>query len=181
MAQTLVNGWHEFTPDSNTRIIYVDATSGGDGVGQAYDWDDPAVGADPFNPVSAQPYQSIAAGIAAARDGFPDWVLLKRGEAFTESGFTLKSGLSDNSRFLVGAYGSGERPVVATGTGGAFFISGDLEHSCLVDIDFYAHTRNPSDPSYTGRSGSSGIAHSFFGSQAFRNFLMEGCRVRRTC
>src|SRR5262249_37644605 len=99
-------GWTEFSPSVDTRIVYVSSSTGDDA----------------NNGLShTKPKRTIAAGKALLRDGFPDWLLLKRGDAWGESLDTDQEfgleGRSLTERMLVSAYGAGERPLLRTGIG----------------------------------------------------------------
>lgn len=70
------DGWTILEPAADTRIYYVDATGGDDSTAQHVD---AAAVADPRNPGPVNAFKTLTAAANAARDGYPDWVLLKRG------------------------------------------------------------------------------------------------------
>src|SRR5690606_32024135 len=78
------------------------------------------IGGDPFQPTGEiKPYKTIAEGYGQLREGFPDILLLKRGDVWSGqilgSGKWAKSGRSKRERMVVGAYGEeGPRPKIIT-------------------------------------------------------------------
>ncbi len=130
-------GWTDFTPSADTRTVYV-STSGNDS----------------NNGLSANsPKRTIAAGKALMRNGFPDWLLLKRGDVFDENiGHWITSGRSASEPQLISSYGAGtQRPLLRTGnTSGMTALhagaSGPtINHIAVVGIEMWAHTYNGSN------------------------------------
>ena len=120
-----VDGWTDFTTMVNGssysegKIIYV-STSGNDSSGGVYAVNDALIGADPFNPSGAiLPHATLAAAYAKLRSGYPDIILLKRGDVWN-AGFVewKKSGRSKTAPMIIGAYGplSSDRPEITTFT-----------------------------------------------------------------
>ncbi len=106
------DGWTVFTPSADTRLIYVSSSAGDDATGATYAPGAAAVGGEPFQPSGPiHAFKTIAAAQKLARDGFPDWVLLKRGDSWHEAPHML-SGRSVSEPSLVGAYGEGPRPLL---------------------------------------------------------------------
>ncbi|MFT6107890.1 MAG: hypothetical protein ACJA2W_000799 [Planctomycetota bacterium] len=98
------SGWTQFSPSGDTRIIYVSTSEGDD----AYD-----------GLTTATPKATIQAGLAGLRNGYPEWLLLTRGDAFDNQSISWNwnlSGRSEAERMVVGAYGdeSLPRPLVRT-------------------------------------------------------------------
>ena len=119
-------GWTDFdailsSGYENARVIFVSSSTGNDGTGQVYSIEDLSFDADgifqPVGEISA--YSTFAAGYQQVRDGYPDILLLKRGDAWTGSiGKLTKSGATASTRIIIGSYGSGTRPrfdISATG------------------------------------------------------------------
>jgi hypothetical protein len=109
---TLVNGWTVLSPSADSRLIYVSAegdnataatAKGGRGY---YLPSDPEIGPDPTNPIGPilayQTHFEAAKKVRLSKcigedangfptygnvspSGFPDWVLLRRGDSFTEN------------------------------------------------------------------------------------------------
>jgi hypothetical protein len=80
----VVNGWTKFTASPDTQKVYVSSTSGNDQN-------------DGLSP--ATPKRTLAAGVALMRHGYPDWLLLERGDVWHESlGQWRKSGRSQSEQ-----------------------------------------------------------------------------------
>ncbi|NLC31302.1 MAG: hypothetical protein GX765_04605 [Candidatus Moranbacteria bacterium] len=174
------NGWTIFNPSADTRIMYVSA-SGNDSIGQIYSSTSPEVGSDPFRPgENIQPFATYAAAFANAREGYPDWILMKRGDVFYESvGYSRRNGRSLTEPFLIGAYGdSGRSPIFKTGTSGAINGIKYQRYLAVSGIDFYAHTRDPKGAEYVGIDGGSGIALLGGETTLSEGILIEGCKFR---
>jgi hypothetical protein len=154
------SGWTTFTPSPDTRTVYVSSSTGNDsntGLSQS------------------SPKRTINAGKALVRNGFPDWLLLKRGDTFTDESFGVwsKSGRSESERMLIGTYGSAAaRPLIRTGSGAGFqwnASGGRLDNVAIVGLHLIPHT-------YTGSSSyPAGIA--FIGPGS--NFLVEDCIIEK--
>jgi len=173
-------GWTVFTPSEDSRIAYVDASGGDDQSARVYTADSAAVGTDPFLPGGPlRVFRTIAAAFDAVRDGHPDWVLLKRGEVWYESGM-VRNGRSDAEPFLFSSYGPGEsRPLLKTGAeSGLNRCCKSTNNFAAVDIACYAHTRNPDSPEYVSGEGSTGF--NLFCGEGYvaRGYLIEGCLFR---
>lgn len=138
-----------FTPSNDTRKIYVSSSEGNDAnSGLAPD----------------QPKKTVAAGIALLRNGFPDWLLLKKGDVWNEGlGAWKKYGRSNAERMIVWAYGSGARPQLRTGAASALKCDGGggtpshLHSLTFSGLHFYAHTRDTDGQFFSGKSGSPGV------------------------
>jgi hypothetical protein len=137
------------------------------------------VGADPFNPTSSiKPYKTIAAALKAVRDTFPDWVLLKSGDTWFESG-DIKSGRSDTEPFLISLYGGAIRPLLKTGAMAGFDVCcKNARNFAVAGISFYAHTRDPDSPDFRSDSGSSGFNIYTGEGYAVHGVLIEDCMFR---
>src|SRR5450830_1516621 len=83
-------GWTVFTASSDTQLVYVSSTAGNDSTG---------VIGDPTHP-----YQTIAKGVSLLRNGYPDWLLLKKGDSWTESNYILVSGRSASEPMVISSY-----------------------------------------------------------------------------
>ena len=65
------NGWTVFTPSTDTRIIYVSSSTG----------------SDSNSGLSASAaVQSVVKGLSLLRQGYPDWLLFKKGDSWTSRG-----------------------------------------------------------------------------------------------
>lgn len=123
-------GWTVFRPSADARIVYVSSSSGDDA-------------ADGLAPERAR--RTIAAGKALLRHGFPDWLLLRRGDRFDEPlGQWLAGGRSREEPLVVASFGDGdERPRIhAAGDGlvtGAFGRSPRrIDHVAFVGLHLVA-------------------------------------------
>jgi hypothetical protein len=95
-------GWTELVPSSDSMIFYV-----------------AEIGSDSNDGLSPnRPLRTVAEGVRRLRSGYPDWLLIRRGDTFNEvlSSNWEKSGRSSDEKMVVGAYGDGPRPVLMTGT-----------------------------------------------------------------
>jgi hypothetical protein len=64
---------------------------------------------------AAAPKRTIAAGKALIRDGYPDWLLLRKGDVFQENIYGWgRGGRSQSEPQVIGSYGSGDRPTLVT-------------------------------------------------------------------
>src|SRR6516164_7331484 len=69
------NGWTDITPSSYTKIIYVSSSTGNDSTC--------APASPPVNPAGVTPCKTIRRGKSFMCDGYPDWLLLKKGDTWT--------------------------------------------------------------------------------------------------
>lgn len=172
------NGWTIFTPSSNSRIVYVDPSNGDDASARIYSQNDFA---DPFNPTSPKAYRNYGSAYAQTRNGYPDWILIKRGETITGTiNLSIRSGKDSDEPFLIGAYGtSGRSPMFKTGTSKALdFGNNGKQWVAISGIQFYAHTRDPDGAGFVNSNGS--LAIRMFCNSGYRleGILLEGCKFR---
>lgn len=131
------DGWTVITPASDSRVIHVSSSAGNDA-----------------NPGTAsQPIKSLAKAKSLLRDKSADQILLKRGDTWNGGfGDLTVSGRSANEPILIGAYGSGPRPKVFSGTDMGITIaqrySNPLNHVAVVGLHFYANTYNGSNGTF---------------------------------
>lgn len=133
----VVDGWSHLTVAADARVVHV-STSGSDAN-------------DGLSP--ARPKATISAGLALLRHGWPDRLLLRKGDEFgsadvPSSGYRLRtSGRSALEPMVVGAYGTGPRPIVRTGGKGFLRAAGGggtpplLEHVAVVGLHLDARPR----------------------------------------
>jgi len=169
----LVDGWTQFTAPADARIIYVSDTDGNDASAQVYAPGDAQVGGNPFLPAGViQAYKTISAARTQLRNGFPDWILLKKGDTFSDQHFgTLNiSGRNANEPMLFGSYGSSpQRPRVLTGAAHLIAFSGAASYIALSGLYAEPHTRSGADePSAV-----------YILNAPFRSFLVEDCYFSR--
>jgi hypothetical protein len=150
-------GWSIFTPNAlNTRIVYVSSSTGNDSNS----------GLSP-----ALPRRTIAAGKALIRNGFPDWLLLKKGDAWDESvGNWPTVGSSLGEPQLLGSYGTGARPLVRSGASQGMLGSGGGSRRWLAVVGI--HFRGRDNAPTSAPSGISFLT-------PVEGFLIEDCLVER--
>jgi hypothetical protein len=164
-AKIDADGWTIFTPSADTRIVYVSSSTGNDIYAGA---------------LQDKPVKTIAKGISRLRNGYPDWLLLKKGDTWYESiGWPNLSGRSASNPILLSSYGTGPRPVIKSGGKSGFAATGSrgikaINNISLVGLDFYAQTRDPSSPEFAGVAGATGISWIINAA----NILIEDCVVR---
>ncbi len=150
------DGWTRLEPSADGKTFFVSSSAGND--------DDDGLS-------EAKPKRSIAAAKRMLRKGFPDRLLLKRGDVWSESlGNWSLSGRSASERMVVASYGSGsERPLLRTGTNDGLdaFPDSQNDHMAVVGIHFLADK-------YKG-SGSQPRGLLLLGE--IRNFLIEDCCI----
>lgn len=130
-ASGLHDGWTIFTPSADTRMVYVSSSSGNDKN-------------DGLSPQT--PKNTLAEAVALLRHGFPDWLLLQRGDVWlTSLGQWKKSGRSADEPMLVSSYGSApSRPLLRTGAKGGIWTHGGggspatIDNLALVGLHFTA-------------------------------------------
>jgi hypothetical protein len=124
--------WTPWTPSVDTRVTYVSSSFGNDAN-------------DGSSTTKAK--RTIAAGKALLRNGFPDWLLLKKGDVWDEPfGTWSLSGRSPTERMLVGSYGAGaQRPLIRTGSrSGLDLFDNGIPHNDLafIGLHFWANGFN---------------------------------------
>lgn len=158
--------WTDIQPSADSRLLYVSPT-------------------DPNNMtndcLSETTPCALNRAVSMMRDGYPDWLLLKRGDVFSgplASGWSL-SGRSETEPMVIATYGTAAaRPQFRTGSGPGFAntINEAVRHVFVVGISFVAHTRNPASPDYVNPDGADGITLLAWG-HAVEDILIEGCEV----
>jgi len=148
------SSWTTFTPSADTRIVYVSSSEGNDSN-------------DGLSTLT--PKATIAAGYALLRNGYPDWLLLKRGDVWDESFPNFyKSGRSVNEPLVANTYGDdAARPHIRSGTQGGIsrWGAGRTDYVALVGLHFTPHLRTTSDSPSGFRWLDSG-----------RHILLEDCK-----
>ena len=97
------NGWSVLTPSADSRLIYV-SEDGNDTTAEFYLPYNDEIGNNPYNPSGTiKAYATIDAAMEQARSGYPDYVLLKRGDTWKHdmAMIRLKPGRSADERALV--------------------------------------------------------------------------------
>lgn len=137
-------------PQQAPYIVYV-STSGSDGN-------------DGMSP--ATPKATLAAGKALMRNGLEDQLLLKRGDTWTEAlGNWTTSGRLPLRPQVIGAYGTGVRPIVRTGTSNGLVLSVPVTYLTVENLQITAHTYN----------GSSGTPAGIKVAETCNGLRVQGC------
>lgn len=164
------DGWTKLAPSKDSRVVHVSSSKGLDTN-------------DGLSP--ARPVKTIAKARTLLRNGYPDWMVLERGEVWNEplasasQSWTL-SGRSKSEPMVVGAYGTGARPRLDTGAQAGFAVvrlgasPPPLHDLAIVGIHFRAHTRIFGTPAYVGPAGGDGGIQWV---RAGANLLVEDCMV----
>lgn len=120
-------GWTPINPSNDSRVVYVSSSGGNDSNN----------GLSPSSPKA-----SIAAGHALLRNGYPDHLLLKKGDVWHAPVSWDRSGRSPTEPAVLGSYGNGARPIIRTGsTHGIHFGYGTpLNNLAVVGIHLHSHT-----------------------------------------
>ena len=131
-------GWTSLNPSADSLMVYVSNS----------------VGNDANSGLSEiQAKKTLAAGASVLRDGKPDWLLLRRGDTWTER-FSdwQKSGRSSTEPMVVTSYGSSTaRPRLLTGNNEAInIIKGLVEDVAFVGLYMTPHNYNGSNASPKG-------------------------------
>lgn len=94
-----IDGWTVITPSDDSRVYYVsnshpDSSDSNDGLSPE------------------RPLLTLNEAYERLRSGYPDHMLLKRGDVWQESLGIEKGGRNSDEKMLIGAYGEGPRPVI---------------------------------------------------------------------
>lgn len=156
-------GWTILRPSADSRLIYVSSSQGNDA----------------NNGLSENaPKATLSAAAALLRDGFPDWLLLKRGDIFDTSlmGFGWnKSGRSADEPTVMSSYGTGTlRPRIHSGTWDGLSSTNNpsvspIRHVAIVGVHFFA----------SGYTGSEWEPKGLGWHADFENLLIEDCRFEK--
>ncbi len=126
--EQLPPGYTAFAPSPDTRIVYVSSSLGNDsndGLSDIF------------------PVATLAKGQSLLRNGFPDWLLLRRDDVWVDTlrGWNRSGGRSTAEPMLLYSYGEGdERPRILSGTQEGFrILSTGVSHLAIVGIHFNAH------------------------------------------
>ncbi len=158
------NGWTVITPSHDWRVVYVSSSEG----------DNANDGLTP-----STPKKSIAAADNLIRDGYPDHLLLKRGDTFTPNASTVlgrwKNGRSADEPIVFSYYGSeGARPIVK-------YADKFIDHNgqirlfqSFIGIELYKSNSDPDSPDFSNSPSSEGMR--FVGGGV--NIRIEDCLLR---
>lgn len=123
-TSTAYAGWTALVLSSDSKQIYV-STSGSDA-----------------NPGTIGAPKTLSGGIAALRDGFPDYLYLKKGETYPSIQWR-KSGRSATEKMVITSYGSGPRPIIQAAANdqyaiGSVYGGANIRNLAIVDLDIRA-------------------------------------------
>ncbi len=132
------SGWTILSPSTDSRIIYVSSS----GSANPRPYTKAEVGSDPTHPsISVQAYSNVVDALAQIRDGYPDWVLFKKGDTFVVNGLYGANGRSASEPEVIGSYGTGNRPLIKTGSNNGFYTAASNIHDrAIVGLHFWADT-----------------------------------------
>lgn len=179
-------GWSVLRPSGDSRLIYV-SNEGDDATANPYGPCAEEVGKDPLKPAPAvKPYKTLAAAVRQMRAGHPDWLLLRRGDAWEEPVGRLPSGRGRGEPAVLCGYGDKpQRPVIKLQQrdGFGFDMKRGFHDVAVVSVGVYAHTRDPQHPDFGKAPNKSGAGSAFFfflgESSAFgERLLIEDCCFR---
>ena len=183
-------GWTVFTPTPNTSGTCAAGTANGTCIFYVSDSDGNDCNdglSSVANPrgCGAGPLKTISAGyekLYMHANGKPTWLLLKKGDTFTNQNFTndptrlavsTAFGASADQPMVLSSYDPANPTVPNPGTGGARPLiktpagwaglqaqGGTLTRGgnnlAIVGLEFYAYTSDPSYPGFTGPAGAAG-------------------------
>lgn len=152
------NGFTPIVASADTRTIYVSSSEGLDSN-------------DGLRITS--PVKTLNKAFELARAGYPDHVLLKRGDVWVDERLdNAKSGRSKSEPAVIAFYGDwGDRPKLKTS--GYSFSSYALDYVNILGLEIEAYKLNPADPAFDGTT-SANIR--LIGE--FKNILFEDMKLR---
>jgi hypothetical protein len=152
-------GWTTFAVPADARLIHVSASGNDANDGLS----------------TSTPVRSLQRGYDLLRSGYPDRLLLKAGDVFTEPLPNWgKSGRSPAEPMVVGVYGNGERPRLdITGVKSALYVS-SVHDVFFTGLYFHNADRDPHAPQYV--QGADGVPGVPIGGGA-KNLIFEDLRV----
>ena len=150
-----INGWDEsgwsiITPSDDSRLIYVSSSLGDDETAEFYA---PRDINNIKDPGLIKAFKTIEAAHLNTREGYPDWILLRRGDVWEVSGaIHLKGGRSVDERSVLSSYGKNtDRPALTkSGTKDILRIWSEIRFVAIVGISFYGIERDPTAPEFAG-------------------------------
>lgn len=186
-------GWTIVEPAADSRLIYVSSSEGNDETAVFYAPGDAEIGKDPLQPSGGiKAYKTVDRALEQARDGQPDWILLKRGDTWWDSLITLRNGRSKTEPAVVRAYGQGPRPVLRGSKGGVQIgaYSYGAKNTVIMDMHVYASSRDPKKPDLeedqrteaekksSAKLNHMGFRHNGGARSPGQYILVENCRLR---
>lgn len=153
-------GFTDFAPAADSRVVYVSSSAG----------DDDNDGLSPDDPVA-----SLARADSLVRDGFPDQILLRRGDVWQDVSLgRFKNGRSASEPIVVAYYGdSGPRPLLRVRSNFVDHNGQARSYQSFIGLHLVAYGDDPSEPGFTGPDGGSTLR--FVGGGD--NILVEDCKL----
>jgi hypothetical protein len=113
------------------------------------------------------PKKTISVGMALLRNGYPDWLLLKKGDTWTlNAALGLgANGVNAAEKQLISSYGTGSRPKIIFPSGSNGINTSGRSHVAVVDLYLVSSTPYV----YTSGEGISNYNST--------GILVEGCRI----
>ena len=143
------SGWSIIAPSDDSRLIYVSSSEGDDSTATFYVRSDVA---SVDEPGSIKPFKTIEEANLNSREGYPDWVLLRRGDIWeVHENIQLKTGRSVSERSVITSYGpSNQRPMIKSDAIETFRIWSERTFIAITGIRFYAYKRDPESTEFSG-------------------------------
>lgn len=176
------SGWTIFTPSSDSRILYV-STSGNNTTATVYTQANHPNWSNPKNPGAINAYRTYAAAFAQTRDGYPDWILFKRGDTFEAEAMqtNVRNGRSATEPFLISDYGtSGDSPILNPNRAMGFNPTNNKQYWALTNLDFYYYKHDPTNAQFDAVTEQASEVFRVYASGLYRiqHGLIEGNRFR---
>lgn len=133
------NGFTPIVPSSDTVTVYVSSSQGLDSN------DGLSIGA---------PVKTLEKAFSLTREGYPDHVLLKRGDVWVDEDINgIKSGRSKDEPAVVAFYGqNGARPQLKVSSYTVNIHERPLHYVNIMGLSIEAYRLNPEDPAFDGES-----------------------------
>jgi len=144
------NGWTILTPSEDSRIMYVSSSEGDDATAQAYNMSEVS---DVFDPSYVSAFKTFAAAQKLTRDGFPDWILLKKGDEWIiDKRLKSYSGRSASEPMVISSYSSdsSKRPLIKSKGVDGFGVGRNNRFYSIIGLEFYAYQRDPNSVDFVG-------------------------------
>ncbi|TYQ18410.1 UNVERIFIED_CONTAM: hypothetical protein Cloal_0842 [Acetivibrio alkalicellulosi] len=154
-------GWTVINPASDSRIIYVSSSTGNDSN-------------DGLSPDS--PVETLTRASALMRDGYPDHMLLKRGDVWKDQPLgRFKSGRSESEPMVISYYGeSGNRPLIKCSNNFIDHAGRVFGNFALIGLELVGYRMDPKDSDYDP-SAKHPIIRLVGGGD---NILIEDCKLK---
>ncbi|MFC2124335.1 right-handed parallel beta-helix repeat-containing protein [Bacteroidota bacterium] len=155
------NGWTIVEPSIDSKIIYVSSSQGN-------------IGNNGLSPET--PVLTIENAKQLVRAGYPDHILLKRGDTWIlDKGLgSFFSGRSATEPMIISYYGDeGARPLIKTESHLMYVRDTICSNIALIGIELYAYKHDPNSPDYESESKVAGISYIKARGQ---NLLIEDCK-----